>query len=165
MTPSPSRRRLLGASLLPAALSLVGCGSFGDGDEPSQDPVTADGPGKTKAAASPDRCLSDEEASRRERPAPPAREDAGPENEAIPDRPLSEYGLALFAGGERIAAQQTSDALMLGESDTFGTVVWSTADGTILERLDNGLVGAITADGSRSGASRPSSSARRTARC
>ena len=96
MTPSPSRRRLLGASLLPAALSLVGCGSFGDGDEPSQDPVTADGPGRTKAAASPDRCLSHEEASRRERPEPPARAYAGPENEAIPDRPLSEYDLSLI---------------------------------------------------------------------
>lgn len=146
MTPSPSRRRLLGASLLPAALSLVGCGSFRGGDEPSQDPVAADGSGETQTVASPDRCLSDEDASRRARPEPPARADAGPENEAIPDRPLSEYGLALFAGGERLAAQQTSDALMLGESDTFGTLVWSTADGTILERHDNGLVGAIAAD-------------------
>lgn len=147
MTPSPSRRRLLGASVLPAALSLVGCGSLrGGGDEPSQDPVTADGPGETEPAASPDRCLSAEDAARRGRPTPPPREEAGPENEAIPDRPLSEHGLALFADGERIAAQQTSDALMLGDSDTYGTVVWSTADGTILDRLDNGLVGAIATD-------------------
>ena len=117
MTPSPSRRRLLGAGMLPAALSLVGCGSFRGGDEPSQAPVTADGPGDAETAASPDRCLTGEDAAQRTRPDPPAREDTGPENEAIPDRPLSEHGLALFADGERIAANQGSDALMLGESE------------------------------------------------
>lgn len=146
MTPSPSRRSLLGAGVLPAALSLAGCGFLGGGGEPSQGPVTADGPGETEPPASPDRCLSAEEAALRTRPSPPTHEEAGPENEAIPDRPLSDHGLALFADGERIAANQSSDALMLGESDTYGTVVWSTADGTILERLDNGLVGAIVAD-------------------
>src|SRR5699024_7721155 len=89
---------------------------------------------------------SAEEAAQRTRPSPPAHEEAGPENEAIPDRPLSDHGLALFADGERIAANQSSDALMLGESVTYGTVVWSTADGTILERFDNGLVGTVVAD-------------------
>src|SRR5699024_4722820 len=119
--------------------SLVGCGFLRSGGEPSQGTVTAD----AEPAASPDRCLSAEEAAQRTRPSPPAHEEAGPENEAIPDRPLSDHGLALFADGERIAANQSSDALMLGESVTYGTVVWSTADGTILERFDNGLVGTV----------------------
>lgn len=143
MTTSPSRRRLLGASILPAALSLVGCGPLGGG--PVEEPVTADGPASSGPSASPKSCLSADGAAQRTRPAPPERSDIGPENEATPDGRLSQHGLALLAGGARIAANQTSDALMLGESDTFGTVVWNIADGSIIESYDNGLIGAIVA--------------------
>ena len=138
MTPSPSRRKLLGASILPAALSFAGCG-------PIDEPVSEDGPAAVPPSPSPERCLSADEAAQRSRPTPPERSEVGPENEAIPDRHLSRFGLALFEGGDRIAANQTSDALMLGESDTFGTMVWSTADGSIIESYDNGLIGAIAA--------------------
>lgn len=146
MAPSPSRRKLLRASVLPAALSLAGCGLFRSGGDPVEGPVTADGSGSVAPPSSPDRCLSAPEAAQRSRPTPPEHEDVGPENEALPGEHLATYGLALFAAGDRIAANQTSDAMMLGESDTFGTVVWSTDDGSILERFDNGLTGAITAD-------------------
>lgn len=146
MNLSPSRRRLLGASVLPAALSLAGCGPFRRSGGAPEEPVTADGPGDVDRPISPDRCLSREEAEQRSRPGPPEHEDVGPQNEALPGEHLSVHGLALFSDGGRIAANQTSDALMLGESDTFGTTVWSTSDGSILERFDNGLIGAVTAD-------------------
>lgn len=145
MIPSPRRRTLLGASVLPAALSLTGCGLIRGTSGAGEEPVTADGPANVDPSPSPERCLPADEAAQRARPTPPERSDMGPENEALPDRHLSKLGLALFAGGDRIAANQTSDALMLGESDTFGTVVWNTADGSIIESYDNGLIGAIAA--------------------
>lgn len=154
MRSSPRRRMLLGAGILPATLSLAGCGPFrrqesgGPGDDgPSQGgAVTADGPATSDPPPSPDRCLSAEEAAQRTRPEPPAREDIGPENEALPGEHLSIFGLTLLDDGDRIAANQTSDALMLGDAESFGTVIWSTADGSILEKYDNGLVGAIAVD-------------------
>lgn len=148
MTPPPTRRRLLAAGALPAALSLVGCGLVrrGGGPTDAEGPPTADGTRAAEPARSPDRCVSAAEAEKRSRPIPPERADVGPENEANPGVRMAAHGLALFADGERIAANRTSDAVMLGESDDYGTVVWSTADGSISERLDNGLVGAIAAD-------------------
>lgn len=145
MTPSPSRRHLLGASVLPAALSLAGCGLFRGTGGSEEETVYADGPPNGEPSPSPDRCLSAEEAAQRARPTPPERSDVGPDNEASPENYLSRLGVAVFAGGDRIAANQTSDALLLGDSDTFGTVVWNTADGSIIESLDNGLIGAIAA--------------------
>lgn len=145
MTLPPSRRKLLGASILPAALSLAGCGLFRRGGSSIEEPVHADGPATVDPSPAPERCLSADEAAQRSRPTPPERSEIGPENEATPEDYLSRYGLALFADGDRIAANQSSDALMLGESDTFGTVVWNTADGSIIESYDNGLIGAIAA--------------------
>lgn len=145
MKPSPSRRKLLGASVLPVALSLAGCGLLRGTGGAGEEPVYADGPASVDPSASPNRCLSADEAAQRSRPAPPERSDIGPENEATPEGHLSAYGLALIAGGDRIAANQSSDSLMLGESDTFGTLVWNTADGSIIKSYDNGLIGAIAA--------------------
>lgn len=150
MPPQPHRRPLLVGGALLAALPLAGCGLLRRKDpEPTQpidsDSPDADSPESALPTASPTQCLSAEEAAQRTRPSPPPREEQGPEHEALPGEHLSGIGLALLPGGDRIAASHTADAILLGEAETYGTVIWNTADGTILEQLDNGLVGAIAA--------------------
>lgn len=147
MSPSPRRRTLLGASVLPVALSLMGCGTEGGPDGPGEEP-RSDGGGAAAASrpVSPDRCLPAGDAVKGSSTDPSDAGQEGTDISPLPDHHLSEFGLALFGDGSRIAANQTADAKMLGESDTSGTVVWSTADGSILEALDNGLVGAVSAD-------------------
>lgn len=152
MSLSPRRRTLLGASVLPVALSLMGCGTDGGPEGPGEEP-RSDGGGAAAAGrpVSPDRCLSAGDAAQGSSTDPSNADQEGTDQEGtdispLPDHHLSEFGLALFDDGSRIAANQTADAKLRGESGTAGTVVWSTADGSILEALDNGLVGAVAAD-------------------
>lgn len=132
----PSRRRLLlGASALPAALLLPGCGRLPFlGPEPS-------------SCLGPDEELPEFEDNGRKVP-PGARVTP---YEPSPQRWFNDAGLAVSPDGALIAAAEHPDRSMLGLTDGQGVLLWDTAEGTVVRRIPGAAEGAIAwhPDGTR----------------
>jgi WD40 repeat protein len=123
-----SRRRvLLGASALPAALLLPGCGRL---------PFLGPEPGS---------CLSPEEEL-------PEFDDGGRGipaggrgrlHQPSPSRWFNDAGLAVSPDGALIAAAEHPDRSQLDLADSYGVVLWDTAEGKVLRRIPGPAAGAI----------------------
>lgn len=122
MIPSPSRRMLLGASVMPAALALAGCGRL-DGIPflgGSRDPGSCLGPSEELPEevhdTIPDGVIVD--------PAPPE-----------PDTRFRSSTLAISPDGSMLAACETYDRVRLELADSSGVILWDTATGAVLRRI------------------------------
>lgn len=130
--PSPGRRLVLGlAGALPALAALGACTP---GTGPGGGTRTSPGP------AAPAACH--EGATVPRRTITPTQEPAGSEI-MIDESVLTPSGIAVSPDGTLVAANAGAGRARLGLSATAGTVLWSTADGTVAARLDNVLSGAI----------------------
>lgn len=123
-----SRRRvLLGASALPAALLLPGCGGLPFlGTEPS-------------SCLSPEEELPEFEDGGRGMP----RGARGRQREPASFRWFNDAGLAVSPDGALIAAAEHPDRSQLDLADSYGVVLWDTVEGTVLRRIPGPASGAI----------------------
>lgn len=122
------RRWLLSAGALSALTLIAGCGTT-IGVEPSRCVAAAPSGSNGSDEGGPSGDSGGGGRGRRD----------GPSSSRV----LSRYSLALSPDGSLIAANQTWDRKFLELSVSDGTVIWDTADGSIVHRLDNGLGGAI----------------------
>lgn len=127
MTAFPRRRWLLGASALPAALMLAGCGSLpflGGRHEPGS-------------------CLPpSEELPEDDRRTLPEGARGRPREPAAGRRFLTS-GLAVSPDGTLLAACESYDRWALDLADSYGVILWDTASGEVVRRISPSTQGAI----------------------
>lgn len=125
------RRRALELAGLGTAVAVLGA-CDGTGDEPSPGGALTPAPGACHEGAA-------------TRPTDTGASDGGGASDVGIDPFLfSLRSLAVSPDGTMVAAAVSTGAKQLGKVDRAGTTVWSTADGHILDRFDNDLMGALT---------------------
>lgn len=132
MARRPDRRFVLGLlGGLPAVAALGACAPD-DGPAPGGD--------ASGASLTPSACA---EGATVPRPSESWTDDAGSGKVSADESVLSRRALAVSPDGTLVAAGASIGPKQQGTSETAGTTLWSTADGSVAARFDNELSGAI----------------------